>query len=87
MVGGTVIENRVIDRAKRQIWCVDRVSSDECAVFADYDEAADMQAGDWIWWQSGKIYWTRHVNSDPDQGTEFVEREIRKIGYSFDPRQ
>lgn len=83
MVGGTVIEN-IVDkcqetgRVRRRLWCMDRRNSDECAVFADEEEAADVQPGDRIWWQSGKIYWTRDG--------AFTEREIRKIGYSFDPR-
>lgn len=92
MVGGTVIENVVTRNSetgafRRRLWCADRRSSDECAVFADCHEAEDVQPGDWIWWQSGKIYWTRHVDGDPDKGSEFVEREIRKIGFSFDPRR
>lgn len=91
MVGGTVIEN-VICRSsgtgllRRRLWCADRRSTDECAVFADVEEAEDVRVGDWIWWQGGKIYWTRYPNGDSSQEPEFVEREIRKIGFSFDPR-
>lgn len=84
MVGGTVIENQVstcaeTGRIRRRIWCVDRRYNDECAVFADAEEAEDVQPGDRIWWQGGSIYWTRDG--------AFVEREIRKIGFSFDPRE
>lgn len=84
MIGGTVIENQIsacaeTGKLRRRLWCVDRRHADECAVFADPDEAADVQPGDRIWWQSGKIYWTRDG--------AFVEREIRKIGFSFDPRK
>lgn len=84
MIGGTVIENQIsacaeTGRVRRRLWCVDRRHGDECAVFADLNEAADVQPGDRIWWQSGKIYWTRDG--------AFVEREIRKIGFSFDPRK
>ena len=85
MVGGQVIENRLdVSREtgslRRILWCVDgRHHSDECAVFADAHEAEDVRPGDQIWWQGGKIYWTR-------KGL-FVDREIRKIGFSFDPRE
>lgn len=82
MVGGTVIEALAMrDRAGRDVirlWCMDR-HSDECAVYADPIEASDVRPGDRIWWQSGKIYWTRD--------SAFTEREIRKISYSFDPRR
>ncbi len=79
MVGGTVIENQQTHADRRRLWCVDRRHGDECAVFADATEAADVRPGDRIWWQSGKIYWTRDG--------AFTEREIRKIGFSFDPRK
>ena len=90
MVGGTVIENRAVlcGEAKtwrRQLWCADRRSTDECAVFADMDEAEDVRAGDWIWWQSGTIYWTRYEHPD-DEEPVFCEVPLKKIGFSFDPR-
>jgi hypothetical protein len=90
MVGGTVIEakpmriiageypGKPVDVIR--LWCVDRrCVSDECAVYADASEAGDAQPGDWIWWQGRAIYWTRHG--------AFVERKIRRIGFSFDPRK
>lgn len=83
MVGGTVIENQTVTcretgRVRRRLWCVDRRHGDECAVFADREEAAEVRPGDRIWWQGRKIYWTRDG--------AFTEREISKIGFSFDPR-
>ena len=78
-----VIENRVItmqdgSRARR-LWCMDTVHShDECAVFADVYEAAEVEPGDSIWWQCGKIYWTRRPY--------FTDKPLRKISASFDPR-
>lgn len=92
MIGGTVLENIVCQNPdtgeyRRRLWCVDRRSADECAVYADLEEAEDVRTGDWIWWQSGKIYWTRYPNGDSTKEPEFVEREINKIGYSFDPRK
>lgn len=83
MVGGTVIENLLsrcgaTHQERRRLWCVDRRHGDECAVFADPEEARDVIPGDRIWWQGGRIYWTRDG--------AFTEREIRKIGFSFDPR-
>lgn len=90
MVGGTVIENVVADLESgtpaRRLWCVERRNpSNECAVFADIDEASDVQPGDLIWWQGGKIFWTRYENPE-DEEPIFCEREISKIGFSFDPR-
>lgn len=81
MVGGTVIENTLTAQSEtghlvRRLWCVDR-QRDECAVYADPEEAADVRPGDEIWWQCGKIMWTRRPY--------FEDRQIRKIGYSFTP--
>ena len=92
MVGGTVIENLQTrlpsGKIVRRLWCVDRSRPfDECAVYADPWEAEDVRAGDWIWWQCGKIYWSRHIDGNPNKGSEFVERELKKIGGSFDPRR
>lgn len=83
MVGGTVIEVKLTrteggcDVAR--LWCVDRRHADECAVYADPVEGAKVRPGDRIWWQCGKIHWTRDG--------AFTEREIRKVGFSFDPRE
>lgn len=85
MVGGTVIENRVGEGGRgqgqrRQLWCVDHHGrSEECAVFCDIEAGKDVRPGDRIWWQGGTIYWTRDG--------EFTEREIPKVGFSFDPRK
>lgn len=79
MVGGTVIENILAGADKRRLWCVDRRHGDECAVFAGAAEAADVRPGDRIWWQGRSIYWTRDG--------AFTDREIRKVGFSFDPRR
>lgn len=88
MIGGTVIENKLGKNGRsgdvrRQLWCVNH-NGDECAVFCDIEGGADVRAGDRIWWQSGTIYWTRDETKN-DRG--FVEREIDKVGGSFDPRK
>lgn len=89
MIGGTVIENKITTlrdngEAVRRLWCVNRHSGDECAVYADVDEAAEIQPGDAIWWQGGKIYWTPIA---PDGSVICEDLELRKIGFSFDPRE
>jgi hypothetical protein len=78
MVGGTVIEARPMrtegGRDVMRLWCVDR-HADECAVYAEpYEPGDGPTVGDQIWWQGGLIYF------DGDR------RDVRKIGYSFDPR-
>lgn len=91
MVGGTVIENRVGGGGRgqglrRQLWCVDDTNGwDECPVFTDIERGADVRPGDRIWWQGGTIYWTR--DASPAGGPGFVERELPKLGGSFDPRR
>jgi hypothetical protein len=85
MVGGTVIESiettaHGSGRRVRRLWCVEGGrSSDECAVYADPEEARKVRTGDKIWWQGRSIYWT-------DQDGCFEDKEIAKIGFSFDPR-
>lgn len=84
MVGGVVLENRIMllpesNRMVRRLWCIDTDSHGECAVYADPDEAKDVMPKDFIWWQSGKIFWS-------DTAGTVSDKEIDKIGYSFDPR-
>lgn len=81
MIGGTIIDNTLMmqsetNRPVRRLWCYSE-GEGECAVYADPDEAEGVRVGDSIWWQSGKIMWTRRPY--------FHDRTINKIGYSFDP--
>lgn len=83
MIGGTVIENKPHRNSEtrvksRRLWCVDKRNGDELAVYADLDEAWPVRVGDEIWWQGKTIYWSREG--------QFTDRKIRKIGFSFDPR-
>lgn len=86
MVGGVIVGNlRTISHGSRRdvrlLWCVDpRRPNDECAVYADPIEAKDVKPGDRIWWQGGTIYWTT-------ADERIVEKELPKIGFSFDPRK
>ena len=80
MIGGTVIENALVrqnetDRLLRRLWCME--GNDECAVYAEPDDAAEVRTGDRIWWQAGKIMWSREG--------EFRDRVFPKVGYSFTP--
>ena len=90
MVGGRVIEAKRMlilagDSPGKQtdvirLWCVDAHTGnrtpDECAVYAEaYEDGEGPKVGDSIWWQSGRIYF------DGDK------RDVRKVGYSFDPRR
>lgn len=77
MVGGKIIEIMPISvtqdgNAVSRLWCVDSYG-DECAVHVE-DAPAMPLVGDEVWWQAGKVYW------DKDR------RELRKVGYSYDPR-
>lgn len=82
MVGGRIIENALHTYGddgqiftRRRLWCVD-ARGDEGAVYVeDTPEAASLRPGDTCWWQSGTIY----ARGDT--------LELRKIGFSFDPRQ
>lgn len=74
MVGGRIIQITEKAPGVTQLWCIDTTYNDECAV--DVETAAAMPLlGDEIWWQSGKVYW------DGDR------RELRKVGYSYDPHR
>jgi len=57
-----------------RLWCVDKF--DECAVYAEaYEPGHGPVVGTRIWWNSGKIFF------------EGDRRNVRKIGYSFDPNK
>ena len=78
MVGGRVIEVKPhrleSGRDVIRLWCVD--GWDECAVYSEpYAPDDGPKIGENIWWQSGQIMF------DGDK------RTVRKVGFSFDPRQ
>lgn len=80
MIGGRIIENamRTFEDdgstfTRRRLWCVDG-HGNECAVHVeDTPQAASLQPGENVWWQSGVVY----ARNDT--------LELRKIGFSFDP--
>lgn len=81
MIGGRIIENAVVtltdgdqSYSRRRLWCVDS-HGDECAVFVeDTEDAASLKPNETCWWQGGRIY-ARNDTLD-----------LKKIGFSFDPR-
>lgn len=73
MVGGWIIDISPVSPGVSRLWCVDSLGN-ELAVNVK-DAPAMPLLGDEVWWQSGKVYW------DNDR------RELRKIGYSYDPRR
>lgn len=76
MVGGKIIEVRR-EGERTRIWCVD--GSDECAIYIE--TPSEMPAlGDMLWWQGRTAFWT-------PADKRFVERELTRIGFSFDPRR
>lgn len=80
MVGGKVIEVRIVDD-KMRIWCAG-VRGDEpheLAVYVKPYADCKVQPGDDIWWQGNKVYWTPADRS-------VIDVPLPKIGYSFDPR-
>ena len=78
MVGGKVIEVVAIRPGISRVWCMDD-RGDECAVNV---ETADVMpvVGRGAWWQSGWVYF----DAGPDHPGE---RQVRKVGYSYDPRR
>lgn len=76
MVGGKIIEVRP-EGEKTRIWCIDK--HDECAIYIE-SVADGPQPGDQIWWQGRAAMWT-------PADKRFVDKELRRIGYSFDPRR
>lgn len=90
MVGGKVIEvapMRVFAgeypgklQNVLRIWCVDNTySNDELAIYVE--DMRDVPApGDDVWWQGRTAYWSGKSRS-------FVDRPMKRVGYSFDPRR
>lgn len=89
MIGGEVIEVRPMtvvagDSPGKpvdviRIWCVERQSGSECAVYAKRYSDCKVEPGDSVWWQSGKVMWTPKDRS-------VIDVPLEKVGYSFDPR-
>lgn len=91
MVGGTIIEAMVVRHPETgvellRLWCMDKRNGDERAVYTEPYYGPDIglpivpRVGDEIWWQGRTIFW-----SDPDR--TWVDHELPRIGYSFDPRK
>ena len=84
MVGGIIVDiYRDITNNEAQLLVRD--GNDYCVVVACLQYA--FKRGDKIWWQSGYHYWTRPIHRKllgfklPTK-YQFVERKIKKIGYS-----
>lgn len=77
MVGGIVIttiegHNRVYINCKGT-GCEKR---ETCAIYVRKNvDAMSVRPGDWLWWQSGKAFWT-------PADKRFKERELEKVSYS-----
>jgi hypothetical protein len=83
MVGGKLIEIKPMrlesGREVVRLWCVEAHTGDrtpdECAVYSEpFEAGAGPKVGESIWWQGGEIMF------DGDK------RTLRKVGFSFDPR-
>lgn len=91
MVGGSVVDVRVVDSSKLFVMCQDRTYGDRCAIHVGRCERADrIQVGDSLWWQGFKAFHTPAANRLPEaqsqrhghrQGVDF-DIELTKIGYS-----
>lgn len=81
MVGGKVIEvKRMTTENGRdviRVWCVDKF--DECAIYIEPQKDSPLP-GDSVWWQGRVAMWT-------PADRRFVDKELPRVGYSFDPRQ
>jgi hypothetical protein len=81
MIGGTVIEVCEIKAKPDRLWvnCVDYPCGQRqqaCSVLVERNpDSEQIQIGDRLWWQSGKVFWTALDESR-------IEVEIRKIGGS-----
>jgi hypothetical protein len=78
MVGGKIIEVRRDDIGLR-LWCMDVF--DECAIYVqpNADDEDNPKAGDSLWWQMDKAYWT------PASGW-VKDHPMQRIGNSFEVR-
>jgi hypothetical protein len=77
MVGGTIIEV-FREPGKTRLWCVDR-HGDECAIYIH--PFPIVKAGDRVWWQGRSAFLTPAGSNVDDVF------EVRRIGFSFDPRR
>lgn len=82
MVGGVVKDViPVEDGTTPRVWinCVDTTYADECAIYVVADENARLvRAGDKVWWQGRKAFWTRQGAKDQDE----VDVALERFGYS-----
>jgi hypothetical protein len=80
MIGGKVLQVVHLHADNEiELLCVDtdHAIHDECVV--RIQAGIDIpQVGDDVWWQSGVVYWT-------PADRRFMDRPIKKVGYSCTP--
>ena len=77
MVGGKIIEVNLDTRGLR-LWCMDR-NGDELAIYVKPEKEIPCP-GDDVWWQGRTAYWST-------KNRTYVDRNLDRIGYSFDPHK
>lgn len=88
MVGGIVIEvAEVKDRPEvLYVDCRDTTyRKDTCAVYVERNATSEqIQIGDSVWWQCGKVYWTpqRNIGLENAKCGKDYDIPIPKVGYS-----
>ena len=74
MVGGTIVEVRVISSGKA--WVSTRDKRDECAIYLN-PAGHRIKSGDGLWWQGDKAFWTPR----PTRGG-LADVPLQRIGFS-----
>ena len=87
MIGGWVLESLPVDQVTagyegkariypRRLWLINSMQ-DECAIYVD-PGGYPIRVNDYVYWFQGRTYWNTSRNTDDS-------REIRMIGFPFDP--
>lgn len=80
MVGGKVIEVRIVDGKMRlRVAGIRGDEPKELAVFVKPYADCKVEPGDDVWWQGRTVYWTPKDRS-------VIDVPLPRIGYSFDPQ-
>jgi len=76
-VGGKVLETLVL---RDRVWVNTFDGDSECAIYVELTpESRTITAGDSLWWQAAKAFWTpRSIGG----AMPFTDRSLERIGFS-----
>ncbi len=73
--GGVVVNICPLSDGTQRLEVIDRSYPNDPYTCVEVSSEYDIQFGDTVWWQSGKVMWSRE--------NEFTDRQIPKLSFTY----